>query len=422
MVVENGISEKKRRPIHWLMRKLAQGLPPLPTIGGRALATRVVGLLLVGGAILIVVTVALPPAAEGSDRLILGYGAVAGVCGVLMLTRRRVSEPTLGGAAALGTAVITLATLEGGHGTGTEDNEVLYLWVSLFSFWFLGLRHALLQLGLIGIGDAILLIDQSPPLSDGVTRWLILVATLLITGLLMAWIRRSLERERGETARLAVVAERMRIARDLHDAAGHGVTAISLQATAGVSALEEGEGDEVRAVLEEIQRTSRSTMEDMRKLLGVLRPGDGRYAERDRVSLSHLDEMIGECRAAGLAVRVEQTGDPAILPPVLDQTAYRIIQEALTNVLKHAGSGAEAVVRLTVDPGSVMLEVTDDGPGRIGAVSRGSRRGLIGMRERVDLFGGRFAAGPLNGGGFRVFARLPVGDALESLSREPSPG
>jgi signal transduction histidine kinase len=415
--VENGVSKKTRRPLRWLMRKLAQGLPPLPTIGGRALATRVAGLLLVGGAILIGVTVALPPAAEGSDLLILGYGAIAAVCGALMLARRRVSEPALGGAAGLGTLLITLATLQGGHGTGTEDNEVLFLWVSLFSFWFLGLRHALLQLGLIGVADAVLLIDQHPSFSDGVTRWLILVATLLVTGLLMAWIRRSLEREREETARLAVVAERMRIARDLHDAAGHGVTAISLQAAAGVSALEEGDDDEARLVLEEIRRTSRSTMEDMRKLLGLLRPGDAPYPERDRVSLSHLDAMIAECRSAGLRIHMKKTGDPAILPPVLDQTAYRIIQEALTNVLKHAGSGAEAAVRLNVDPASVELEVTDDGPGKIGAVAVGSRRGLIGMRERVELFGGRFDAGPVAGGGFRVFARLPLRNTLENFSR-----
>jgi signal transduction histidine kinase len=426
MVVQNGGSHQrrpqkplpnKRRPIYWLLRKLAHGLPPLPTIGGRALATRVAGLLLVGGAILIAVTVALPPAAEGSDLLILGYGAVAAVCGALLLARRRVSEPVLGGAAALGTLVITLATLQGGHGTGTEDNEVLFLWVSLFSFWFLGLRHALLQLALIGVADAVLLIDQHPSFSDGATRWLVLVCTLLVTGLLMAWIRRSLEREREETARLAVVAERMRIARDLHDAAGHGVTAISLQAAAGISALEEGDDDEAQTVLEEIKRTSRTTMEDMRKLLGLLRPGDAPDPEQDRVSLSHLDEMIGECRAAGLAVRVKRIGDAAALPPVLDQTAYRIIQEALTNVLKHAGDGAEATVRLTVNDASVELEVTDDGRGSAGTVAGGSRRGLIGMRERVELFGGRFAAGPLSRGGFRVFARLPLARPVGSFSR-----
>ncbi len=401
----------------WILRKLARGLPPLPTIGGRALATRVAGVMLVGGAILIAVTVALPPAAQGSDLLILGYGVIAALCGGLMLSRRRVSEPWLGLAAALGTAVITLATLEGGHMTGTEDNEVLFLWVSLFAFWFFDLRHALLQLGLIGAADAVLLIDQHPTFADGVTRWLVLIATLLVTGLLMAWIRRSLEREREETAHLAVVAERMRIARDLHDAAGHGVTAVSLQAATGIRAIDDGgDVEEARATLEEIKRTSRIALEDMRKLLGLLRPADAAYPERDRVSLSHLNDMIDECRAAGLTVTVETSGDRLDLPPILDQTAYRIIQEALTNVLKHAGRGAAATVGLSFDPTSVELEVTDDGPGTIGRVSVGTRRGLIGMRERVELFGGRFSAAPMEGGGFRVFARLPLGNPLENVS------
>jgi signal transduction histidine kinase len=417
--MENGGSKITPRPLRWLLRKLGHGLPPLPTIGGRALATRVAGLLLVGGALLIAVTVALPPSAAGSDLLILGYGAVAGVCGALLLSRGRVNEPVLGLAAALGTAVITLATLEGGHMTGTEDNEVLFLWVSLFAFWFFDLRHALLQLGLIGVADALLLIDQHPTFADAVTRWVVLVATLLVTGLLMAWIRRSLERERDETAHLAVVAERMRIARDLHDAAGHGVTAISLQAATGLRAIEDGADiDEAREVLEEIKRTSRIALEDMRKLLGLLRPMDSSDPERDRVSLSHLDVMISECRAAGLTVTVQREGDPQVLPPILDQTAYRIIQEALTNVLRHAGSGASATVRLSFDPASVELEVTDDGPGAVGSVAIGTRRGLIGMRERVELFGGRFSAGPVDGGGFRVFAWMPIGNPLENVAQQ----
>ena len=149
------------------MRKLAQGLPPLPTVGGHALATRVAGLLLVGGAALIAITIVLPPAAEGSDLLILGYGAIAAVCGGLLLTRRRVSEPILGLAAALGTAIVTLATLEGGPGQGTGDNEILFLWISLFAFWFLDLRHAILQLALIGVGDALFLGEQAADFAAG---------------------------------------------------------------------------------------------------------------------------------------------------------------------------------------------------------------------------------------------------------------
>jgi signal transduction histidine kinase len=107
-----------------------------------------------------------------------------------------------------------------------------------------------------------------------------------------------------------------------------------------------------------------------------------------------------------------------VLPPILDQTAYRIIQEALTNVLKHAGTGASARVGLSFDPTSVELQVTDDGPGAAGGVAVGTRRGLIGMRERVELFGGRFSAGPMDGGGFRVFARLPLGNPLENVSQQ----
>jgi signal transduction histidine kinase len=417
--MEKGSSKRTIRPLRWLFRRLAHGLPPLPTIGGRALATRVAGLLLGGGAVLIAITVALPPSAEGSDLLILGYGAVAAVCGALLLSRRRVDEPVLGLAAAVGTAVITLATLQGGHMTGTEDNEVLFLWVSLFAFWFFDSRHAFIQLGLIGVADAVLLIDQHPSFSDGVTRWVVTMATLLVTGLLMAWIRRSLERERDETAHLAVVAERMRIARDLHDAAGHGVTAISLQAATGVRAIDDGaDVEEARKVLEEIRRTSRIALEDMRKLLGLLRPIDTAHPERDRVSLSHLDVMIDKCRAAGLDVNVRRSGNTQVLPPILDQAAYRIVQEALTNVLKHAGPAAKATVGLNFDPTSVELEVIDDGPRTTGGVAVGTRRGLIGMRERVELFGGHFSAGPMNGRGFRVFARLPLGNPLENATQQ----
>jgi signal transduction histidine kinase len=416
--MENGLSKRTGAPVRWLLRNLAHGLPPVPTIGGHALATRVAGLLLVGGALLIAVTVVLPPSAEGSDMLIIGYGAVAGLAGALMLSRRRVSEPTLGLAAALGTTVITLATLEAGQGVGAEDNEVLFLWVSLFAFWFFDLRHALLQLGLIGVADAILLFDDGPALSAGITRWVVTIATLLVTGLLMSWLRRTLDREREETARLAVVAERMRIARDLHDSAGHGVTAISLQAAAGMSALDDGSDvEEARGIFEEIKRTARSTMEDMRKLLGLLRPSDSGEIEHVRVSLSHLDQMVAECRAAGLTVTVNRTGDEVGMPPIVDQAAYRIAQEALTNVLKHAGPGAAAMVRLAFDPDGVEVEVTDDGPGRTGGVAVGSRKGLIGMRERVELFGGRFSAGPMESGGFRVFARLPRGNTLETAGR-----
>jgi signal transduction histidine kinase len=407
--------------MRWLLQQATVGLPPLPSIGGRTLATRVGAIVLLAGALLIGITVALPPGANGSDLLILGYGGVAALAGIWLLSKRRVSEPVLGAIVALGTILVTLATLEGGPGRGTGDNDFLFLWITLYAFWFFGLRHALLQLALIAAGDALFLADQASDFAAGLTRWLVTMTTFLVVGLMVAWVRRSLERERQETARLAVIAERMRIARDLHDAVGHGVTAISMQAAAGERAIEDGASDdEVRAVFEEIRRTSRMALEDMRRLLGLLRPGGAADPDLERVSLSHLGEMIDECRAAGLEVSVRRSGEPVELSPLLDQTAYRIVQEALTNVLKHAGQGTRAAVQLTFDPEGIELEVTDDGPAATGPIALGSQSGLIGMRERVDVFGGRFSAGPSDGGGFRVFARLPYDEPAQSLAQPRS--
>jgi signal transduction histidine kinase len=410
-LVEKGLAERILRSARWARSAITSGLPPVPTAGGRALATRIAGMLLLAGAVLIVVTVALPPAAGGSDLLILAYGLIAGAVGAVLVARRRVSEPVLGAVAALGTAVITLATLEAGAGTGAEDNEVLYLWVSLFCFWFFGLRHALLQLALIGIADAVLLIDQSPMFAAGVTRWVVTVSTLAVTGLLGAWLRRSLEREREEAARLAVVAERMRIAREVHDAAGHGVTAVSIQAAAGLRSLD-SDTEATREALEEIKRTSRVTMEDMRRLLGILRPGTEGEAQLHRVSLAGVNTLIEEVERAGLPVALEVSGKRSPLPTALDQAAYRIAQEALTNALKHAGRGAKAALNLTYGPENLELEITDDGGGNGVELPRGTKKGLIGMRERVEMFGGAFEAGPLPGAGFRVRARLPLGERI----------
>jgi len=208
---------------------------------------------------------------------------------------------------------------------------VLFLWVSLFAFWFFDLRprhvpawpHRGRRRGAV---------DRSAPLvhrrRDG---WVVTVATLLVTGLLMAWIRRSLEREREETARLAVVAERMRIARELHDAAGHGVTAVSLQAATGIRAIDDGaDWRRLGVCWRRSSAPPGSRSMTCASCSAVLRPSDGGYPERDRVSLSHLDVMLDECRTAGLNVKVERSGDQLSLPPILDQTAYRIIQEALT--------------------------------------------------------------------------------------------
>jgi signal transduction histidine kinase len=216
-----------------------------------------------------------------------------------------------------------------------------------------------------------------------------------------------LEREQTVVSQRAALAERARIARELHDVVAHHVSAIAVQAGAAEE-LAERDPRRARAVLATIQATSREALAEMRAVVGVLREeGDG-VTLAPQPGLGQLDLLAAQSRAAGLDVRVRVEGPPAALPDALDVSAYRIIQEALTNTLKHAGATrAEVTVRYTED--GVELEVTDDGSAHKASTALpGAGRGLVGMRERVALFQGRLDAGRLPGGGFRVVAHLPV--------------
>jgi signal transduction histidine kinase len=378
-----------------------------PSGDDRVLATRVAAMMMLLGAVLTAVTVVTPPGARGSDLLVLGLGALAAVVGVGLLLARRVSEPVLGAAVALGTAVITIATVEGGPGRGTQDNEVLFLWVVAYSFWFLRLPHALGQLGLVGIADAIRLADQGSLDSDAATRWLVTMSTYLVVGLLIAWLRGRLERQREERARLAVVNERMRIATELHDSTGHGVNVMSIQAAAALKALD-NDPDKARELLEAIKTTARETAEDMRRMLGVLRERELTADELARSSLTSLGPLVVESHEAGVPVDISIKGEPVGLPSALDQAAYRVVQEALANIRAHAGEGTKARVTVTYDARDVDLEILDDGRNG-GADYTGDEESLIGMRERVAAFDGELETSPLAHGGFRVHARFPLG-------------
>jgi diguanylate cyclase (GGDEF)-like protein len=161
--------------------------------------------MLLAGAALVMVTVALPPAAEHSDAVIVGLGAVAGIAGAVLLLLRQPSEPVLGGAALVGTLVITGSTYEAGlAGTGADDNSILYLWVCLYCFYFLGLRHALAQLALVGAAYGALLIAEAPS-ETILTRWLTTMVTLLVGGLIVARLRRSVADRAAELTRQARV-------------------------------------------------------------------------------------------------------------------------------------------------------------------------------------------------------------------------
>ena len=208
-------------------------------------------------------------------------------------------------------------------------------------------------------------------------------------------------RERERASREAVVDERARIARELHDVIAHHVSMIVLQAGAERRVLDPE--DSSREVLETIERTGRSALAETRRLLGMLRAEeDDPLAPQPR--LRDVPLLIGQVREAGLPVELEIDGEQRELPAGVELSAYRIVQEALTNALKHAGD-ARASVRIGYRPDTVEIEVSDDGAGRASAAGG---HGLVGMRERVALYGGRFSAGRGEAGGFTVRVTLPV--------------
>jgi len=220
-----------------------------------------------------------------------------------------------------------------------------------------------------------------------------------------------LERAREALARRAVVEERLRLARELHDVVAHAMSVIAVQSGVGAH-VADSRPEEVGKALAAIEATSRSALTELRRLLGVLRQdGEPQASLTPAPGLANLEGLLAEVAKAGLAVRLRVEGAPAPLPAGLDLSAYRIIQEALTNVVKHAGP-AHAQVTIRYRDHEVAVEVIDDGRG-VAAVATDGRRGrtghgLIGMAERVAVFGGDLEVGPRPGGGFRVAARLPL--------------
>ena len=237
---------------------------------------------------------------------------------------------------------------------------------------------------------------------------------------------RQAERERDRESARKVAEERVRIARELHDTVAHSMATITVQAGSALHVLEvrptpdrptpDQPGDDrpaadrlgdVRTALAVIRDTSKRALREMRATLGILR--EGAEAE-DAAGLDRLPALIDAVRAAGVPVVLEVHGQAAPLDPGADHAAYRILQESLTNVLRHAGVGVRAGVRISYDPAGVALEVADDGTGAATAqeASGAGGHGLDGMRERAESVGGTLAAGPRPGGGFVVSARLPA--------------
>jgi signal transduction histidine kinase len=214
---------------------------------------------------------------------------------------------------------------------------------------------------------------------------------------------RVLEREREANARMAAAEERVRLARELHDVVGHSVSVMVVQAGAERLALGDGR-PQTREALLAIERTGREALTEMSRLLGLLRQGDERLALAPRPSLAQIGPLVQSVRDTGVSIAVSVEGEPLTLSPSLDISAYRVVQEALTNVVKHA-EAAHASVVVRYRAGEVEIEVTDDGRGVPNG--NGAGYGLLGMRERVELHGGTLDAAGGSDGGFVVKALLP---------------
>ncbi|MEU1707805.1 sensor histidine kinase [Streptomyces sp. NPDC005706] len=249
--------------------------------------------------------------------------------------------------------------------------------------------------------------------AGGATGLAVYLLTVVLAWMTGQWRRAQRARTRAETRR-AVVEERARIAREVHDVVAHTLSVMVVQAGAADDVFAE-RPDQARQALQAIETSARSALGELRLLLRAFRPEAGEDepgAQREqRPSLARLDELAGTVRATGMTVHVHREGAVDGLPAAVDLAAYRIVQEALTNTLRHAAGADEVRVRVTAAGACVEVTVVDNGRARwTGSASAGAGRGLVGMEERARLVGGTLRTGPSPGGGFEVAARLPVGE------------
>jgi signal transduction histidine kinase len=218
-----------------------------------------------------------------------------------------------------------------------------------------------------------------------------------------------LEREQDQASALAAAVERARIAREMHDSVAHHLTVIVTLSDGALAAVTRAPAQACDAI-RGVSSTAREALAETRRLLGVLRE-DGQELRQPLPGLTDLDGLFTRVRAAGLPVRYERSGPSGDTPPGVQLVIFRLVQEALTNTMKHAGPGASAAVRLRLAPGEVRVDVEDDGAGGAG-VPRAPGGGLTGMAERVGAFGGELSCGPRQPRGWRVTARLDPGTAV----------
>jgi signal transduction histidine kinase len=278
-------------------------------------------------------------------------------------------------------------------------------------------------IGMAAVGVGVLSVDL-PRLQEGAPLDEVLPGWFVLGGVwgLGRWIRwrhgetealraraALLERDREEAARAAVAHERARIARELHDLVAHGLAVTVLQAQAAQRVLAQDPAEAGKS-LASIENLGRQGLSELRRLLEILDERGATSPLDPPPTLSRLDDLVAQVREAGLPVTLTVSGSHADVPSGVDLSAYRIVQESLTNVLKHAGRGATVDLSLTYRPDALEIVIADDGCGT--AVLPGTGRGLIGMRERVGLYGGSLEAGRRQEGGFVVRVLMPWGPAV----------
>jgi signal transduction histidine kinase len=265
-------------------------------------------------------------------------------------------------------------------------------------------RTAILATVLAAISTVVAVAVHGDSGSLAVGRVLEVVFAALL-GLVVAERRRQRVREREMLADIAAADERVRIARELHDVVAHHLSVIVVQANLAAETVKPDHP--AFAPIHAVVAAGREALADMRRVLGVLRTQDESDGRAPQPGLAGLDELLERVRATGLDVKLTTEGDPPSIPSGLDLTAYRIVQEALTNTLRHA-QASEARVSIKYSPQSIALEVSDNGVGPSANGSTTAGHGLDGMRERAALFGGILTAGPNPGRGYRVLAELPL--------------
>jgi signal transduction histidine kinase len=332
---------------------------------------------------------------------LFGFALVV-VAGVSLAWRRR---------APLIVATIVSAAVAAASLLGYWPEFVAMLWIAVYSAAAYTERDRLVRV-LLPVAVLTSVAISVGERWDRGLNWVEILTDLVVTfgvpfllGRMTFNRRRRIVREREVATREAVAAERAAIARELHDVVAHHMSVMVVQAGAA-RAVSGSDPAATAEALRQIEASGRTGLAEMRRLLEVLKAendGDGRAPQP---GLARLDELLDAMRASGLPVEAVVEGAPRPLSPGVDLSAYRIVQEALTNALRHAG-GASARVVVRYDPDALELEIADDGPGPPDDLEASGGHGLIGMRERVQLFGGVLEAGARPGGGFLVRARLP---------------